>query len=765
MRPPPAIQALCLLLGVALAPSPASAAPPPAELETAARQAAEKGHLSQAIALWRSVLERSAKKSDAASRATARWELAALCLAQGQLRQARELLAQAQEDAQAAASPRLLAQVHSAQGLLLAGKSPSEAEPLLRDAIASLSKGPPDGAAARAQNNLGTFLAQCGRHPEAARAFQESAATAAAAQEPAAELLALSNAALNAGQAHQDDDAARLAGEVMEKSAAAPASHGHAMAVVRAGLVLETLDAQPQWREKKVRARAFKAFQRAEALGRELDDDLALSQALGAQGRLYEAEHRPQEALVLTRRAIFHAQAARSAELLFRWHWQSGRLLRDTGELAEALAALRRARTELESIRHDLALHYGSPLSGTSFRETTGGLFVDLADLLLRQADTASGEALQRLLLEARDSAEALKSAELEDYFQDECVSLLRQKITKLETLASGSAVVYFIPLRDRTEILLTTGSTLERIKSPATAAQVEEAATLLRRQLEDRTSNAFLAPAKQLHDWLIAPLGPLLEKARPDTLVFVPDGALRTIPMGVLHDGRQFLIERYAVAVSPGLTLLEAKPLPREHVELMLGGLSQARQDFPALPFVPEELSRLRSLFGGEFLLNADFILPKVKEEFKGRPFTIVHLATHGHFDRDAAKTFVLTFDEKLTLDDLERLLQPARLRDQPVELLTLSACQTAAGDDRAALGLAGVAIKAGARSAFATLWFVNDAASAEVVSNFYETLKRSPKLNKAQALQAAQKRLLADPRYEHPCYWAPYLLIGNWL
>jgi CHAT domain-containing protein len=367
--------------------------------------------------------------------------------------------------------------------------------------------------------------------------------------------------------------------------------------------------------------------------------------------------------------------------------------------------------------------------------------------------------------VEARDSAESLKSAELEDYFQDECVSLLRQKTTRVEELSPEAAVIYIIPLEDRTETLVTVGRKIHRIRSAVPGAQITAAAERLRRTLEDRTSNEYLEPAKQLHDWLIAPLESLLAQARPTTLVFVPDGALRTIPMAALHDGKQFLIQRFALAVTPGLTLLETAPPSREKVEILLTGLSEARQDFPALPFVPQEIASVQKIYGGNPLLNRDFILPRVKSEFAARPFSIMHIASHGHFDRDVAKTFLLTFGEKLTLDDLERLLQPARLRDQPVDLLSLSACQTAAGDDRAALGLAGIAIKAGARSAFATLWCVNDEASARLVVDFYQELQRAPHQNKAQALRAAQLRLLSDPRSEHPCYWAPYLIIGNWL
>jgi len=212
-------------------------------------------------------------------------------------------------------------------------------------------------------------------------------------------------------------------------------------------------------------------------------------------------------------------------------------------------------------------------------------------------------------------------------------------------------------------------------------------------------------------------------------------------------------------------VTLMEPKAFKRENIGLVANGLSAGVQGFAPLMYVPQELSSLKKLFGATELMNQEFVKTNVEKEFAGENYSIVHIASHGHFDSDAKKTFVLTFDSRLTLDDLEQLIRPSLLRDKPVELLTLSACQTAAGDDRAALGLAGVAIKAGARSAFATLWFVNDQSSVQLVSDFYRQLRDHPDISKAKALQTAQVKLLSDQRYAHPCYWAPYLLIGNWL
>jgi CHAT domain-containing protein len=192
--------------------------------------------------------------------------------------------------------------------------------------------------------------------------------------------------------------------------------------------------------------------------------------------------------------------------------------------------------------------------------------------------------------------------------------------------------------------------------------------------------------------------------------------------------------------------------------------GLTSAAQGFPALPYVGSELESLQDLYGATLLLNKDFNLPAVEASMLKETFTIVHIASHGQFDRDVEKTFLLTFDGKLTMNRLDQCVGFFRFREKPLELLTLSACQTAAGDDRAALGLAGVAVKAGARSALASLWFINDQASSLLVEEFYRQL-REAKVSRAVALQRAQLKLLADFRYDHPGYWSPFLLINDWL
>jgi CHAT domain-containing protein len=136
--------------------------------------------------------------------------------------------------------------------------------------------------------------------------------------------------------------------------------------------------------------------------------------------------------------------------------------------------------------------------------------------------------------------------------------------------------------------------------------------------------------------------------------------------------------------------------------------------------------------------------------------------LATHGFFDGDHANSFLLAHDDKITLDRLQSTVGARRFTGNPLDLLVLSACETAKGDERAALGLAGVSLKAGAKSTVASLWPIADAATAILMKRFYEELRGGA--SKASALQAAQGALLSDPEWAHPAYWSPYLLIGNW-
>jgi CHAT domain-containing protein len=416
----------------------------------------------------------------------------------------------------------------------------------------------------------------------------------------------------------------------------------------------------------------------------------------------------------------------------------------------------------LRSIRHEMFVGFGAL---PSFRETIGPVYFELVDLLLQRAALLrEREQYEPYLAETREVVERFKVAELQDYFRDECVEAARSRVTRLDVVSQTAIVVYPIILPDRLELLVSLPAGLERFTVPVDANTLTQEVRHFRRKLVKRTTREYLPHAQQLYDWLIRPLEPVLAPLTIEALVFVPDGPLRTIPLAALHDGQAFLIRKYALATTPGLDLTDPRPLKREKTKALVVGLTESVQGFPALPNVAVELQAIKDFYGGEVILNEQFSVSNVEEKLQQAQFTIVHIASHGQFDRDLEKTFILTFNDKLTLDRLDQFVGFFRFRDDPLELLTLSACQTAVGDDRAALGLAGIAIKAGARSALATLWFINDQASSELVIEFYRQLQ-DPSISRAMALQRAQVKLLDDQRYQHPGYWSPFLLLNNWL
>jgi len=498
------------------------------------------------------------------------------------------------------------------------------------------------------------------------------------------------------------------------------------------------------------RSRAATAFASASRDARLASDPRLDSYALGYQAELYEDAGRTEDALALTRRALFAAQRGESPDALYRWQWQLARIQRSTGDTDSALAAYREAVITVKAVRQ------------VASREVEP-LYLDLVDLLLLRAAAARGVEQQSLLGEARDAMEDFKAAELRDYFRDPCLDAQRKAASDT---VPGALVVYPILLPDRLELIVGLGGVLTSHVVPVTRDAFIQEVRAFRKKLEKRTTHQYMRHARVLYEWLIRPIEPAMSSKGVNTLVFIPGGALRTVPLAALHDEKagKFLIEKIAVAITPGLTLTDPKPIDRSSARLFAAGISEAVQGYRALPNVERELDAVAAVFPGRRLLNADFVADRFESEFSERPFGIVHIASHGEFEADIAESFLLTFDGKLTMNELADLVGRTRFRDQGIELLTLSACQTAAGNDRAALGLAGVALRAGARSALATLWSVNDRAAAALVVEFYTQLG-DPAVSRAEALRRAQLKTLRNHSFRHPSYWSPYLLISSWL
>ncbi len=754
----------CLLaaLVLSLASHAFAAEPPPADKSfNLGVQAFKRGDFEDAIASWTAAADAYERQGKPRERMLALTHLAEAYSALGRYRQASttlgialDLAERSGDSARIASVLSRLGNVHGALG------EPEVAERHLERGLRLARERGDRSLTAALLNDLGNVLVTKKQDAEALAAYRESAALAEQAGRPTLAGRALTNTATTLQRTGRPAESEASLDAAVRALRSAAASHEVGFTLVSVALAYQALRASLPEARDSLSLKAASALR--EAVPASAGDRRTVSYAWGYLGALYEEEQRYNEALELTRRATFAAQQVSAPESLYRWQWQSGRVLKKLGSVEAALAAYRRAVTTLQSIRPELIREGAAP---GSFRETLGPLYLELVDLLLQQAATRPGsEAVTPLLTEARDVVELSKVAELRDYFRDDCVDLALAKVTKLDVLAQSAIIVYPILLPDRTELLVSLRTGLKRVTVPVGADRVTQEVRQLRRKLEKRTTREFLPHAQQLYDWLIRPLEPDLDAARAETLVFVPDGALRTIPMAALHDGQRFLIAKYALATTPGLNLTEPRPLNRENTRVLALGVTKAVQGFPPLPNVAAELLSLRGLFPTTELVDETFNLVNVERKLKDEVFTIVHIASHGQFGGAPQATFMLAFDDKLTMDRLGQFIGLFKFRDNPLELLTLSACDTAEGDDRAALGLAGLAVKAGARSALATLWNINDPVSAELVAEFYRQLE-DRSVSRAVALQRAQVKLLDNPRYDHPGFWAPFLLINNWL
>ncbi|NJM97741.1 MAG: CHAT domain-containing protein [Phormidesmis sp. RL_2_1] len=517
-----------------------------------------------------------------------------------------------------------------------------------------------------------------------------------------------------------------------------------------------------------------------------LSDIQAQSYALGELGKAYEQVSQWDDALESTQRALNLAEQIQAIDIVAKWQRQKGRILshpdNPNQNLAAAIATYTEAVSGLESIQQDLVAM--NPEVQFSFREQVESVYRELVELLLANVDALPQQIRQQRLEQSREVIESLQLAELQNYFREACLTYQARSI---ETIDPHAAVIYPILLRDRIEVIVSLPN--QPLQHHGTAASRAQQ-TALFEDFYFRLNPIFpaarsLPPAQQLYDWLIRPFKDLLEQQSIDTLVFVSDGFLRSLPMAALHDGQQYLLEQYRIALTPGMQLLPSQPLRPQALNILTVGMSEARLGFSAIPAVAREMESIGKLANSEGLFNADFTKDNFFKAVDTTPANVVHIATHGQFSSVAKDTFLLAWDGRINVSELDELFRQ-HSRDRPIiELLVLSACQTASGDEKAALGMAGTAIRSGARSTIATLWSVADESTAELMTTFYTLLSQQSEnkhhnhqpdstsnkqiisaanIGRAETLRQAQLSLLNSAEFSHPFYWSPFVLVGNW-
>ncbi|OLT58427.1 CHAT domain-containing protein [Moorena bouillonii] len=492
-------------------------------------------------------------------------------------------------------------------------------------------------------------------------------------------------------------------------------------------------------------------------LARTLGDKRGEAEAIGNLGSLYEYNQRLEEAEDLTEKALVIAQEIQAPDLAYQWQWQLGRILNLKQDRKNAIAAYAQSVQTLQSIRSDLVAISSDIQFG--FRESVEPVYRELVGLLLEP------NASQENLKQARDVIESLQLAELDNFFRDAC---LDAKPVNIDEIDPNAAILYTIILPDRLEVIVTLpGQPLRQITTNLPQAKIEKLLASVKINITSPWRVLRKDNLQTIHDWLIGPIQAELAKSNIFTLVFIPDGALRNLPMSVLYDGEDHLIENYNIAVAPSLQLIDSKANVRQNVSVLTAGVSETRPHRPklgSLPGVKVELENIKAQIPSLILLNEFFTESNFNTVVNSSGYEVVHLATHGQASSVAEETFLLTWDDVINLNELNTLISADQKQENPIELLVLSACETAAGDSRAALGLAGIAVRGGARSTIASLWTVNDLATTELMTRFYQSLATG-QVTKAEALRLAQQELLQSEAFNHPIYWSAFILLGNWL
>jgi CHAT domain-containing protein len=350
----------------------------------------------------------------------------------------------------------------------------------------------------------------------------------------------------------------------------------------------------------------------------------------------------------------------------------------------------------------------------------------------------------------------------------------------------SATALVYPVIFPDRLEILVipSSGKPIRKVVTEGRELEILREAEDFVSNIRDVSSVDYLQSAQTLYNWIIRPIDNDLQSANIKTLVFVMDGPLRVIPIAALHDGKDFLVQKYAIATVPSMGMVNLKLRDRRSNSILVMGLSDAMQGLSALPSVEVEVNTIATqVLQGDAFLNQSFTIENLKTQRKKKTYGIVHLATHAKFvSNTISGAFIQMWNERLYLDQLKSF----NLGSEPIEMLTLSACQTAVGKN---LGLGGVAAQNGAKSVLASLWVVSDAGTTPLMLSFYHNFPAAK--SKAIALQQTQVALLTGAvRIEgqqiqgipnlsavtlkqlnqaidlkHPYFWASFILVGNWL
>lgn len=517
----------------------------------------------------------------------------------------------------------------------------------------------------------------------------------------------------------------------------------------------------PVTTEKHLLIHAFELANSARNDAKSLKNERAQSFAVGVTGLLYKTTKQDDFAQKSFTAARDLAVSSNSADSAYEWEWELAKLYQAQDQTQDAITAYERSIKNLDQVRGDL-LPIDSELQ-FRFADKIKPVYQQYISLLLESGTPQ----IEKVVL----TNEQLQVAQIENFLH--CGKLIFVSTAQIE---NAPTTIHIVELENQFEILVPNNGDWARFS--VDREKVKELASKLLVELQDEqfsnTENTYLlAESQALYQLLIGPVeqqGLLPEQ--DDTIVFVTDGILSNIPLSMLHDGSKYLVERYSIATNLG-RLQAPEAVNPQQLKLLIAGISKTSPSLDA-PQVPSGLDVLSeteeeaalissSKIESSTLLNSKFTTDNLKRKLSG-DYNVLHISTHGQFSSDPDQTFLLAWDKPVPLQELDTILrQGTQVAANNLELLFLSACQSAKGDQLSSLGLAGVSIQAGARSTVASLWLVNTESTAQLAGDFYKSLANGK--TKAEALRKAQLALLEKPETSHPYYWAPFFLSGSWL
>ncbi|MHC5771548.1 MAG: CHAT domain-containing protein [Nostoc sp.] len=492
-----------------------------------------------------------------------------------------------------------------------------------------------------------------------------------------------------------------------------------------------------------------------------INEQRLMSNAFGTLGKLEKEKERT---LHYLEQAMALAQSIQAWDIAYEWQHELGLEYYKQGKYDKALEAYSAATDNVTKV-HDNLLPSNADLQ-FSFQEKVEPVYREFMQLLLASPNPNLKRVIQ--------INERLQIAQLENFLQ--CGKLDIIPLNEVKNLPSPPTVVHIIDLENSVEVIVQSpdGSFHHHsVDSKLVKASVDNLLEILQSsRLASINKNLIISPSQSFYDLLIVPIKAYLPPS--GTLVFTLDTSFQSLPIGLLHDGKDYLIKRYSIAQTLGSRIRPPKFLPKKQLTALIAGLSKISPSFKALN-APEGLKALlrvkqevedvkKQTTSSTVLLNEKFTSQALEKQLSTNDFSILHLTTHAQFSSDAQRTMFFTWNKPITVLEFDNLLKlNAQTNEDGIELLVLSACQTAKGNKRSALGIAGVAAQAGARSTVATLWKVDADSTALLMEDFYKNLKFGTP--KAEALRQAQLNLMSNSKYSHPYFWASFLLVGGWL